>query len=128
MYAPAFFINPATSLVFASLLPNYTPISSTAPANPGDLVALWGTGFGPTTPQAPAGAIVSGVPVAPAPSVTVGGVSVPVLSSVLTEGSAGLYQITIQLPANVPAGAVAVQASIGGAQTQTGVTLFIASQ
>jgi len=60
--------------------------------------------------------------------VTVGGVSVPVLSSVLTEGSAGLYQITIQLPANVPAGAVAVQASIGGAQTQTGVTLFIASQ
>jgi uncharacterized protein (TIGR03437 family) len=124
-YAPAFFIQPGTSSVFASLLPNYTPVASSAPASPGDLVVLWGTGFGPTTPQAPAGAIVSGVPVAPAPTVTVGGISVPVLNSVLTEGSAGLYQITIQLPANVPAGAVSIQASVGGAQTPAGATIFI---
>jgi uncharacterized protein (TIGR03437 family) len=55
----------------------------------------------------------------------VGGVSVSVLNSVLTEGSAGLYQITIQLPSNVPAGAVAIQASIGGEQTQAGATIFI---
>jgi uncharacterized protein (TIGR03437 family) len=124
-YAPAFFIQPGTSFVFASLLPNYTPISSTAPASPGDLVALWGTGFGPTTPQAPAGTIVSGVPFAPTPTITVGGVSVPVLNSVLTQGSVGLYQITIQLPANVPTGPVAIQASIGGAQTQAGAMILI---
>ena len=124
-YAPAFFIQPGTNLVFASLLPSYMPISSSAPAHPGDTVVLWGTGFGPTTPQAPAGTIVSGVPFAPTPSVTVGGVSVPVLSSVLTVGSAGLYQITIQLPSNVPTGTVAIQASIGGVQTQAGVSLFI---
>jgi uncharacterized protein (TIGR03437 family) len=124
-YAPAFFIQPGTSFVFASLLPNYTPISSTAPASPGGLVVLWGTGFGPTTPQAPAATIVSGVPFAPTPTVTVGGVSASVLNSVLTEGSVGLYQITIQLPANLPAGAVAIQASIGGAQTQSGATILI---
>jgi uncharacterized protein (TIGR03437 family) len=111
--------------VFASLLPNYTPISSTAPASPGDLVVLWATGFGPTTPQAPAGTIVSGVPFAPTPTITVGGVSVPVLNSVLTQGSVGLYQITIQLPANVPTGPVAIQASIGGAQTQAGAMILI---
>jgi uncharacterized protein (TIGR03437 family) len=44
---------------------------------------------------------------------------------VLTNGTAGLYQITIQIPANAPSGAVAVQASIGGAQTPPGTTIFI---
>jgi len=34
---------------------------------------------------------------------------VPVNSGILVRGSAGLYQITIQLPANVSTGAVAVQ-------------------
>jgi len=124
-YAPAFFIQPGTSSVFASILPNYTPVTSVAPASPGDLVVLWGTGFGPTTPQAPAGSIVSGVPFAPTPTVTVGGVSATVLNSILTEGSAGLYQITIQLPANVAAGPASIQASVGGAQTPAGATIFI---
>ena len=75
--------------------------------------------------QAPAGAIVSGIPFAPTPTVTVGGLSVPVLNSVLTQGSVGLYQITIQLPSSVPAGTVTVQASIGGVQTQAGASLFV---
>jgi uncharacterized protein (TIGR03437 family) len=124
-YAPAFFIQPGTSFAFASLLPSYTLISSSVPAQPGDTVVLWGTGFGPTTPQAPASAIVSGAPIAPTPTVTVGGVSVPVLSSILAAGSAGLYQIAIQLPANVPTGAVAIQAAVGGAKTQSGATILI---
>jgi uncharacterized protein (TIGR03437 family) len=124
-YAPAFFIQPGTGFAFASLLPNYTLISNSAPAHPGDTLVLWATGFGPTTPQAPAAAIVSGVPIAPTPTVTVGGISVPVLNSILAAGSAGLYQIAIQLPANVPTGAVVVQASVGGAQTQSGATILI---
>jgi hypothetical protein len=39
-----------------------------------------------------------------------------------------LYQITIQLPANVPTGAPVVQASIGGVQTLSGVTLLVGAQ
>jgi uncharacterized protein (TIGR03437 family) len=39
-------------------------------------------------------------------------------------GSAILYQVTIQLPATVPTGAVAVQASAGGVQTPAGVSIF----
>jgi uncharacterized protein (TIGR03437 family) len=46
-----------------------------------------------------------------------------VISAVLTAGSAGLYQVTIQLPATVATGAVTVQASAGGVPTQ-GVLLF----
>ena len=77
---------------------------------------LWATGFG----------LVTGAPATSTlPVVTVGGVEVPVVSSVLTTGTAGLYQITIQLPADVPTGTPAVQASIDGAQTPSGVTLFV---
>ena len=126
--APALFMTPTDNAV-ASVLPAYTPITSTAPAKPGDMVVLWGTGFGPTTPPVPTGTIVTGAAVTSTlPVVTVGGVQVPLISSVLTTGTAGVYQITIQLPANVPTGTPAVQASIGGLQTQSGVTLFVAAQ
>ena len=81
-------------------------------AKPGDTAILWGTGFG-----APG--------VAVPPTVTVGGVPAQVISAVLTTGSAGLYQVTVQLPSNVPAGAVPVQASAGGVQTPAGVTIFV---
>jgi uncharacterized protein (TIGR03437 family) len=126
--APALFMTPAYNAI-ASVLPNYTPVTSTAPAMPGDTVVLWGTGFGPTIPPVPAGTIVTGAPVmSMLPVVTVGGAQVPVISSVLTTGTVGLYQITIQLPANAPTGTPAVQASIGGLQTQSGVTLFVGAQ
>jgi uncharacterized protein (TIGR03437 family) len=126
--APAFFTN--GSYAAASRLPDYAPVGTpSAPAHAGDTLVLWGTGFGSTTPTVAAGTVVSGAPsVAPAPTVTVGGVAVPVVSAVLTTGSAGLYQITIQLPATVPTGAVAVQASAGGLQTQPGVSVFIGNQ
>jgi uncharacterized protein (TIGR03437 family) len=52
---------------------------------------------------------------------------VQVVSTGLTDGTAGLYQITIRLPANVPTGTLAVEASIGGAQTPAGVTIVIAN-
>jgi uncharacterized protein (TIGR03437 family) len=47
-----------------------------------------------------------------------------VIGAVLTAGSAGLYQVTIQLPATVPSGAVGVQASADGVPAQAGVLLF----
>jgi len=126
--APAFFMSPS-SYVYASVIPGYIPVTASAPAMPGDLVVLWGTGFGPTNPPTAAGTIVTGAPAtATLPIVTVGGMQVPVISSVLTTGTVGLYQITIQLPANVPTGTPAIQASINGASTQSGVTLFVGAQ
>jgi uncharacterized protein (TIGR03437 family) len=126
--APAFFMGPGNN-VSASLLPSFTPVTAASPAHSGDLVVLWGTGFGVTNPSMPFGTVVSGAPAtATLPIVTVGGAQVPVVSSVLTTGTVGLYQITIQLPANVPTGTPTVQASIGGATTQSGATLFIGAQ
>jgi uncharacterized protein (TIGR03437 family) len=125
--APAFFQYPGTSYVIVSRLPDYAEVGDpSAPAKPGDTLVLWGTGFGPTNPALDAGSAVSGAPaVVTTPTVTVGGVTVPVVSAVLTTGAAGLYQIAIQLPATVPTGAVAVQASTGGALSQAGATIFV---
>jgi uncharacterized protein (TIGR03437 family) len=130
--APAFFQDPGTDYASASRLPGYTPVAdpSAVPgavaAKPGDIVVLWGTGFGATNPAVAAGILVTGAPVAvTTPTVTVGGVTAPVISAVLTPGTAGLYQVTIQIPQAAPAGAVAVQASVGGVTTANGVMIFV---
>ena len=130
--APAFFMYLGTNYAVTSLLPDYTlvadpsVVAGAVAAKPGDTLVLWGTGFGSTNPPVAAGVAVSGAPaVVIAPTVTVGGVASPVISTVLSTGFVGLYQVTIQLPDTVPAGAVVVQASVGGVRTQAGVLLFV---
>jgi len=134
-FAPAFFMYLGTNYAVASLLPDYalvgdpSAVSGTVAAKPGDTLVLWGTGFGATNPPVAAGTTVSGAPaVVTAPTVTVGGVAAQVVDTVLTAGDVGLYQVTIRLPSTVPTGAVAVEASVGGAQTQAGVLLFVSKQ
>jgi uncharacterized protein (TIGR03437 family) len=131
-FAPAFFMYLGTNYAIASRLPEYallgdpTAVPGTVAAKPGDTIVLWGTGFGATNPPVDAGTSVSGAPAAVTlPAVTVGGVPAHVISTILSAGSAGLYQVTIQLPASVPTGAVAVTASVGGEQTQAGALLFV---
>jgi uncharacterized protein (TIGR03437 family) len=120
-YAPAFFMDLGTDYVIASKLPNYTVVGTpSAPAHPGDTLVFWATGFGPTTPAQPAGTKASTSFVSftnTQPSITIGGVQVQPISSTLTPGSAGVYQIALTLPANVPTGTVTLQASIAGIAT-----------
>jgi uncharacterized protein (TIGR03437 family) len=130
--APAFFQFPGTNYASASRLPDWAAVADpsavpgTVAAKPGDLVVLWGTGFGATNPTVPAGTTVSGAPpVVTAPSVTVGGVPAEVVSTVLTTGWAGLYQVTVRIPQAAPAGPVALQASLGGVRTADGVMIFV---
>jgi len=125
--APAFFTYLVNSYALASHWPDYALVGTpSSPAMPGDTLVLWGTGFGATSPPFPAGTVVSGVAAsATLPVVTVGGMPVQVTAAVLTPESAGLYQLTIQLPPNVPTGAVALQASVGGVPSPAGVTIFI---
>jgi uncharacterized protein (TIGR03437 family) len=134
-YAPAFFLYSGTNYAITSHYPDYglvgnpSVIPGTVAAKPGDVLIFWGTGFGPTNPPTPAGVEVSGsAPAATAPTVTVGGVPVTVLGAALSPGNAGLYQVAIQLPASLPSGALAVQASVGGVQSPTGVVIFASGQ
>ena len=125
--APALFLYPGTNYAIASLLPDYSLVGNpAAPVHPGDIVVLWGTGFGATNPAVPAGVAASGTPFTGAvPTVTVGEIKAQVVSSLLTAGSAGLYQITIQIPASAPSGALEVRASSGEVTSSTGVSIIV---
>jgi uncharacterized protein (TIGR03437 family) len=74
---------------------------TTIAAKPGDVIILYGIGFGPTTPVAPIGSqLPSDRLYSLAGSITVNltGTPVNVIGAALAPGFAGLYQIAIQLP------------------------------
>lgn len=97
---------------------------ATTPARPGEVVILWGTGFGATTPDIPAGEVVS-VParLAATPVVTIGGVTADVLYAGLS--GSGLYQINIKVPEGVSDGDQPVVVQIEGARTQAGAFVTV---
>ena len=95
------------------------------PAKPGDVISLWGTGFGPTTPSVPAGLLFSGAAPLPASdqlTIAVGNVPATVLFAGISE--AGLYQFNVIVP-EVPDGDQLVSAQVQGVSTQPAVYLTI---
>jgi uncharacterized protein (TIGR03437 family) len=105
-------------------LPSLFPTLPMRPAKPGEIVQLFGTGFGPTSPSVPAGKVFSGrAPVIGVSSATIGGVNAPVKFIGQVSG-AGLYQINLTVP-NVADGDQQVLVSIDGVQTQTGAFITV---
>lgn len=96
------------------------------PAKAGDILAIFGTGFGPTDPDIPSGEIYSGAaPLVAAEDVQVfiGGVAAEVQFVGLS--AAGLHQLNVVVPA-LPAGMHNVVMVIGGIPTQPAMLLYIA--
>jgi len=132
-FAPAFFQYGSTPYAIATRYPDNALIASpsavqgTVAAKPGDILILWGTGFGATNPATPGGVVVTGAPaVVTPPTITLNGsVNAPVIGAALSPGSAGLYQIAIQLPANTPTGDVSITAAVGGFQSPSSIKIFV---
>ena len=110
--------------------PGLFPGVTTREANPDDIVLLFGTGFGPTTPPVPVGTLPGsvlepGVASATNQEVTIcfGDEEVTPLFAGLS-GFVGLYQITVTVP-NLPVGDVQLLAKIGGLQTQDGISIRV---
>jgi uncharacterized protein (TIGR03437 family) len=97
---------------------------STRGARPGEVILLYGTGFGPTQPAVPAGQVVS-TPASLANTVTVriGGAVAEVSFAGLT--GAGLYQLNVKVPDTLADGDAAVVAEIGGVRTPDGVFITV---
>jgi uncharacterized protein (TIGR03437 family) len=97
----------------------------TVAAKAGDTLELFGVGFGPTTPSVPAGKAFTASAQTNSPVVvSINGNSVNPAFAGLT--SAGLYQINlVTIPAGLGTGDVALLATVGGVQTQTGVLLSL---
>jgi uncharacterized protein (TIGR03437 family) len=125
-FSPAFFLYGSAAI--ATRNPDGALIGNgpaTVPAKPGDVIILWGTGFGPTTPGIPNGQVITGAPlVTTMPTVTIGGVDAPVAGAAMSPGSAGLYQVAVTVP-NVGDGDQEVIATVGGVSSPGQVTIFV---
>jgi len=92
------------------------------PAQPGDEIVLYGIGFGPVTPNLPAGQLVQQAnTLASTFEMSIGGVPVTDMPySGLAPNYTGLYQFNLVLPANTGTGAAPLTFTVDGvAGTQT---------
>jgi uncharacterized protein (TIGR03437 family) len=112
------------------LLANPADVPGTAvvSAHPGDIVRLYGTGFGSTNPPYAAGAKATGpAPLVTPPVITIGSVTLgtaDVLYAGLSMDAPGLYQLDVRVP-EAPDSNVAVIISAGSGRTQAGATIPI---
>lgn len=98
----------------------------TVAAKAGDIVELYGIGFGPTTPPVPAGQAFSGAaPLTAAAGLQLTIAGTPVTPSFAGLTSAGLYQFNVTIPAGLPAGDQPLNAAVGGVTTQSGVVISL---
>jgi protocatechuate 3,4-dioxygenase beta subunit len=95
----------------------------TVPAKPGDVVMLFGTGFGPTLPALPSGEVITAAaPLASPVKIRMDALDAEVQYAGMT--SAGLYQFNVRVP-ELQDGDHAVTAETGGVWTQAFAKLRI---
>ena len=130
-YSPAFFEwegkqAVATSQNFQLRVKNGTfPGATTVAAQPGEVLILWGTGFGPTTPAVPAGQVVTGGATVSGVTVTVGGQTAEVFGTALAPGFTALYQVAIRVPANLANGDHSIIATIDGVSSPASTVISV---
>jgi uncharacterized protein (TIGR03437 family) len=133
-FGPAFFPWPNSQVVatrqdFSLAAKNGTFAgATTVPAKPGDVIILWGTGFGPTKPAAPAGQETPSnttYSTSTLPTVTIDNIPATVYGAALAPGFAGLYQVAIQVPQSLSNGDWPIIASIGGVSSPSGMLLTV---
>jgi uncharacterized protein (TIGR03437 family) len=122
-YVAAQFANTAICVAPAGALAGAT----SRPAKPGDYLQLYATGLGRTNPPYPVGQVLA----APYPvedladvRITIGGVDAPVQFAGMT--FAGVFQVNIQVPENVPDGEVPVVLQLNGQSSQANAVLVFA--
>jgi uncharacterized protein (TIGR03437 family) len=96
-------------------------VTAASPARAGEYVQLYATGLGATDPPVPAGQTAV-APCVAAVTVTINGIPAGVAYAGLQGQYPGLYQINVQVPANVAAAvtfAISVSAPDGTHQTDS---------
>ncbi|HYW48717.1 MAG TPA: hypothetical protein VE959_37985 [Bryobacteraceae bacterium] len=96
------------------------------PASAGSYVTLYATGAGQTNPAGQDGQPATVSSVVAAVTATIGGQTATVQYAGGSPGSvAGVIQVNLQVPAGLTAGAVPVVLQVGGASSQSGVTMVV---
>lgn len=99
-----------------------SPAGAYTPAAPGELVILWATGFGQTTPPI-ANQLTGSGPLPAFPTVTIGGL--PATVEYAGVSGAGLYQLNVYVPAGAPAGDLSLLATYNGGSTQSNILITV---
>lgn len=129
--APGIFTANTTGAGQASAVnQNGTLNNASNPARIGDIVSVYATGEGQTSPAGVDGKLAPLLPPYPKPianvTATVGGQPAQVTYYGAAPGEvAGLMQVNVQIPAGVQPGDVPVVIFVGGVASQAGVTLAI---
>jgi uncharacterized protein (TIGR03118 family) len=123
--APAFFISKSN---YAAALhsDNKTIVGPTtlfsggasAPAKPGEIISIYGTGFGPGTLPIPDGVLITTPIPLTGVTFTIGGVAAS--STFVGLVGPGLYQVNVTVPASLADGDAQIVATVGGATSPTG--------
>ncbi len=94
------------------------------PARPGEVIILYGTGFGPTAPPLPSGEVIAApAPLANTITVWIGNRLADVQWSGMS--GAGLWQFNVAIPNDLPDGDASVVAEVGGVRTQANALITI---
>jgi len=128
--APGFFLFSGSQYVAAThaagnlLGPQGLYPGATAPASPGEVVTVYGGGFGQATPALVSGSVVQyGTLPPPLPVFTVSGIAAEVRFAGVT--APGLYQFNVVVPLSAPDGDNTIEATYGGATTQGGALISV---
>ena len=126
LYPAAVFATPDGSVIYVAPAGALGPGYNSRPAVAGDLVELYATGCGQTSPAAPDGVVLSKVYNAADPSafkVTIGGKPAVILFAGLV--GPGLFQINIQVPAGLTGGDQVLVLSVNNVASQPNVKIAI---
>lgn len=117
---PAAAVNSATGRLIA---PASAGIAGATTARPGDVILLFGTGFGPTTPPFAAGQLADqAAPLTGNVQVEIGGLMAEALYAGAAPNFAGLQQFNVKIP-DLPPGEHAVIIRVGSFSSQTSVII-----
>ncbi len=98
---------PETGIATVFRNDNLQLITPTNPIHPGDIIIIYATGMGRTSPPVDSGMPASADPLSNtviAPDVTLGGVALNILYAGLVPGEVGVYQVNASVPWDVPQG------------------------
>ncbi|MBM3774561.1 MAG: hypothetical protein FJW37_05290 [Acidobacteria bacterium] len=133
VYSPAFFTFDGRSIAALNLdasggiVADSSLYAGAAPARPGQVVRLFGTGFGYSDPVFQPGEFPFDSPRIRDPfTLTIGGIPVAaadILFFGLSGSAPGLFHLDVRLPAALPDGDAAVVVRMGGVETQAGAKI-----
>lgn len=106
-----FLVNGVPAVTHAA---DFSLVTASNPAHPGEYLAVFCSGLGATTPAVAAGQISPLAPIKASGSISVGtGAGIHFQYAGLVPGSIGLYQVNFQLPGNSVVGLTDLRLSIG---------------